>query len=154
MSSIRGMTQKEFDDYDKRCGVMKNLILQEYTDHEFEFSRNRNLYVEVLINNRSNILLLPDSTWKEVKRHIATKIERQSGGHGDCNICFEKIKKDVSCTKCASSWCGECYIDLFRTGRGIITCPYCRYSWGSATPDDMIPICINEIRQKLARRHS
>ena len=72
---IRKMNSIEFDKYDKKCNVIKNLILKVYRNDKFDFIRNpETLYIEVVINNISNITLLPDNNWNEIKRHIDKKI--------------------------------------------------------------------------------
>ena len=72
---IMKMNPKEFDKYDKRCNVIKNLILKDYINDKFDFIRNpETLYIEIVINNNSKITLLPDNNWKEIKRHIDKKI--------------------------------------------------------------------------------
>ena len=43
----------------------------------------------------------------------------------------------------------RCYINLFKHGKGIMTCPHCRYSWGVETPEYMIELCVDEIKHKL-----
>lgn len=147
--SIRNMTPDEFDKYDKRCNIIKELILKEYVNCKFDFIRNSTtLYIEVIINNGSKITLLPNSSYSEIKRHIDKKI---SGFTGDCVICANKIKKNVTCSKCSNNWCGKCYINLFRHGSGIITCPHCRYSFGEEIPEYMLDMYINQIKQKVGR---
>jgi len=134
--------------YDQRCDVIKTLILKEYIGATFNFIRNSDtLYIEVIINNNSKISLLPNSTWNEIKRHIDKKI---IGFSGDCIICCEKIQKNVTCPKCSNNYCGECYINLFKHGKGIITCPHCRYSFGEKKPEHMMEMYVDEIKLKLA----
>lgn len=66
-----------------------------------------------------------------------------------CMICCKKTTKRVNCNKCSQFYCGNCYIKIFTTNKGIITCPYCRFSFGEIVPDYMISICIDEIKMKL-----
>jgi len=135
--------------YNKRCDVIKDLILTKYTDTTFEFIRNRaTLYIEVIINNNSKISLLPNNTWGEVERHINKKIIWFTG---DCMICCEKMENAVSCPKCSNNFCGECYIKLFRLGKGIIKCPHCRHSTGEEKPEYMIETYVDQIKHSLAK---
>ena len=147
------MNPEEFDKYDKRCNVIKNLILKVYRNDKFDFIRNpQTLYIEVVINNISNITLLPDNTWNEIKRHIDKKIiVERNGISQNCIICCEKIQKNVTCSKCSNNYCGECYINLFKSGKGVITCPLCRYSYGNTMSEYMIQMGVNEIKHKLGK---
>ena len=153
---IRKMDSIYFDKYDKKCNVIKNLILKVYRNDKFDFIRNpETLYIEVVINNTSNIILLPDNNWNEIKRHIDKKIIFQRNKRNDiledCIICCESIQKNVTCPKCSNNWCGDCYINLFKTGKGVITCPHCRFSFGDRMCEDMIQIAVNEIKYKLGK---
>lgn len=146
---IRKMNSNDVNKYNKRCDIIKDLILKKYTDTTFEFIRNLDtLYIEVIINNNSKISLLPNNTWDEVVRHINKKI---IGFTGDCIVCYEKMENAVSCPKCANNFCGKCYIELFRSGKGVITCPHCRWSYGEDLPECMIEPSIEKIKHKLGK---
>tara|TARA_B100000768_G_C11266305_1_gene371248 strand:- start:1351 stop:1797 length:447 start_codon:yes stop_codon:yes gene_type:complete len=146
---IRKMNSNEVDEYNKRCDVIKGLILTIYTNTIFEFIINPDtLYIEVMINDNSKISLLPNNTWGEVKRHIDKKI---IGFTGDCIICCEKMENAVSCAKCSNNFCGKCYIELFKLGKGIITCPHCRYSFGEKIPEYKIEIYVDQIKRSLGK---
>jgi hypothetical protein len=135
--------------YNKKCNIIKNIIKSKYKNINFEFIRNKYTdLIEVIIENKSIITLLPNNNWKEIEKHINTKINETYKQH-KCNICFNNIKSNVSCNKCSNNWCAECYINLFRSGNGIIKCPYCRFSFGIETPEYMMEICIDEIRTKI-----
>lgn len=153
MDDIRIMSSKEFDKYAKRCNVIKNLILKDYVNDKFEFIRDlETLYIEIIINGNSKITLLPDSTLKQIKRHIDKKlIVQRDGISGDCIICCEPIQQNVTCSNCSNNYCGECYINLFENGRGVITCPHCRYSYGNTMPEYMIQMSVNEIKHQLGK---
>ena len=148
---IREMNSKEFDKYDKRCNVIKNLILKDYINDKFDFIRNpETLYIEIVINNNSKITLLPDNNWKEIKRHIDKKIIVQCNGISeDCIICCKSIQQNVTCPKCSNNYCGECYINIFKNGKGVITCPHCRHSHGDTMSKSDIQNAVNVIRHKL-----
>jgi len=143
------LTSKEFEKYNKRCDIIKNLILKKYINTTFEFIRHPNtLCVEVVINNNSKISLLPDNTWDEVKRHINKKI---IGFTGDCIICYTKMENAVSCPRCSTDYCCDCYIKIFQEGKGIITCPHCRYSYGNMMPEYMVKMGIDKIKNTLGK---
>ena len=93
--------------------------------------------------------ILKDNTWEDIKRNIDNKISNMKPL--ECSICLsEKIQKQkVSCAKCSFDLCVGCYINIFRTNKGLIKCPFCRYTYGNVFPDDMIEIGVQEILYKL-----
>jgi hypothetical protein len=148
---IRKINSNEVDKYNKRCDVIRRLILTTYADTTFEFIRNTDtLYIEVNINNNSKISLLPNNTWDEVKRHINKKIK---GFTDDCIICCEKMENSVSCPKCSNNFCGKCYIKLYRVGKGIITCPHCRREEGVNLTEYAIESGVVQIKQRLGMKY-
>ena len=69
----------------------------------------------------------------------------------ECSICSTKEiqKRRVTCTKCASDWCVNCYISIFRTNKGIIKCPFCRFAYGEEFPECMVEIGVQQILDSL-----
>ena len=123
-------TKRKVKKMDK-LDIIKELISKHYdkSSTSFEFVVNAETsFTEIVINGECNISVLPDSTWKEIKRHIDKKLislrKNHEGIIDDCVICFEPIKNNVSCPKCSNNHCGNCYINLFKSGKGIITCPF------------------------------
>ena len=149
MDSLSRLSHEEFEKYDKICTVIKNLIHQNYKNYKFDFIRNEDtLYVEIIIgNNNSKITILPTNTWAEITRHIDKKIAGFTSE--DCTICCNPKQNNISCVKCSNDLCGECYINLFKRGKGIITCPHCRFSFGRNIPESLMELCIDDIRSKL-----
>jgi len=144
--------------YDKKCEIIKTLINTKYKKDIIVFEKYDNVigiyneikfFMRIIINNNLTITILPDSLWKDIEHNINMKLNDL---HDDkikiCIICTNNISKYTSCNKCSNYWCILCYIELFKTGSGIITCPFCRYSFGTHTPDYMIDVCIQEIKIK------
>ena len=130
----------------KRSNTIKNLIKNHYPNDVFQF----NELGEIVINTKSTITILPDNSWKQIKMYIDKKISVQRNGiSDDCIICFEKIQKNVTCPKCTNNICSECYINIFVNGKGVITCPHCRYSYGYKMSDCMLKTMVEEIKHKL-----
>jgi hypothetical protein len=102
--------------------------------------------------NMSIITILPSSNWREIKRHIEKKLNKHNK-IDDCGICYEKMENPVSCSKCANNMCANCYINIFKIGKGVITCPHCRYSYGEKMDDYLIELSIYEIKQKLLKKN-
>lgn len=127
--------------------LIKTLIAKTYPNYKFKYN-NRN---EVIINadlpgKSSLITIMPFNNWREIKRNIDKKI---AGFSGDCVICCEKIKTNVSCPKCSNGYCGECYLQLYKRGRGVVSCPHCRYSHGEIASDAELLFGEVEIKVKL-----
>jgi hypothetical protein len=103
----------------------------------------------VIFTDKAIITILECNIWDEIKRHIYAKMrsERQD----ECFICSNEIiqKCRISCPKCASYWCLDCYISIFRTNKGVIKCPFCRFTYGQKFPDYMIEMGIKEILHKV-----
>ncbi len=153
---IRKMNAKQVNTYEKKCNIIKNLISNDYKNNKFKFIKNpETLYIEIIIDNNSKITLLPDNNWKEIKRHINKKITYKASVHNgssdNCPICYEAIKMNVTCPKCSNNYCSECYINIFKEGKGIITCPHCRFSYGNRMSEHMIQIGVDEINYKLGK---
>ncbi len=149
--NIGQLSDEEIIEYNKKCDLIKKLIIKKYPNHEFNFFRNQySGIVKVEINDISEISILVENNWAEIKRHIEKKIKTQETKiHEDCVICYEEIKKNVTCPKCANNWCSECYIKIFIDGEGIIKCPHCRFSFGQKMNKFMLDIGVSEIRRKL-----
>lgn len=135
---------------------LKNLQLLNKIKHyipneKINFKKNKitgNLEI-IFINKKAVMTILECNTWDEIKRHIDAKINDEK--RNECSICAtnELQKKRVTCTKCASEWCINCYISIFRTNKGIIKCPFCRFAYGEEFSEDMIEIGIQEIINKI-----
>ncbi len=151
MYEIIKMNPIEFNKYHKRCIVIKNLTVNHYKNDKFHLNMDpETLYYEIIINNKTEITILPNNTWKEIKRHIFVKLDTLKNGISEpCIICFEKIKTNITCTKCSNNWCGNCYLDMFKNGKGIISCPHCRNTIGEKLPEFLIKWGIEDIKLRL-----
>jgi hypothetical protein len=145
--------------YDKKCEIIKNLINTKYKKDIFIFEKYSNYtgsfneiknFIRIIINNNASITILPDTLWKNIEHNINMKLDilYKDDKTINCIICLNDVSKYGSCNKCSNCYCILCYIELFKTGSGIITCPFCRYSFGIYTPNYMINKCINEIKIK------
>lgn len=106
--------------------------------------------LQIIFTDKKAIMtILEENTWDEIKRHIDAKLSNKKSN--ECSICYTNviIKRRVSCTKCASDWCIDCYINIFRTNKGIIKCPFCRFTYGNQFPDYMIEIGVQQILDSL-----
>lgn len=135
------------DEYEKLCNLIISLIKIKYPDLVIDVSISSFNLMEVTINKNSRLTILPQSKWNEIKRHIEVKLN-QGWQNELCQLCCETLHKRVSCNKCSNYWCINCYINLFKSGSGIIICPYCRDSFGKKVPQNIIEYCIQEIKLK------
>ena len=109
--------------------------------------------IEIVFTERKAIMtILKENTWDEIKRHIDNKICDIKPL--ECSICLSKEmqKSKVSCPICSFDTCVNCYISIFRANKGLIKCPFCRYTYGDECPDYMIEICIQEILCKVSKK--
>ena len=76
---------------------------------------------------------------------------------GTCPICFTDASGIsgcylVSCNNCCFEYCCGCYLKLFKLGKGIITCPFCRHKIGIFHPEPMLQMAINVLEANISRR--
>jgi hypothetical protein len=103
---------------------------------------------------RSIMTVTCGMSWKQITRAVEKKRDFVPGPRC-CGICCEERSgpaSNVSCNRCANSFCGECYIGLFRTGRGIIRCPFCRDEFGFLMSPQDVERGVRMIRSKLIGR--
>ena len=106
--------------------------------------------LQIIFTNKKAIMsVLESNTWDEIKRHIDAKMSNKK--NNECSICSTKEiqTRRVTCTKCASDWCVNCYISIFRTNKGIIKCPFCRFAYGEEFPECMVEIGVQQILDSL-----
>jgi transcription elongation factor Elf1 len=69
----------------------------------------------------------------------------------ECSIFYKRNdkKRRVTCGKCASEWCVDCYINIFKTNKGIIKCPFCKFMYGQEFPEYMVELGVQQILDSL-----
>lgn len=140
-------------EYDRKIEIIEKLINNIYPNDTFMFEKMLSIYDEkikyftkIMINDICSITILPNNTWKEIKRNIDTKLKNMNENNKiECMICLDTECKSVSCNKCSNFYCVLCYVEIFKKNKGIIVCPYCRYSIGMNVPDHMIEECVQNI---------
>lgn len=121
--------------------LMHTLIERSYPDVPFSFAwggvpSKEGGYDPYLCVTKEGALsfrlsVLADSTWADVQRVINCKLERNHTVPNACSICgHDSVATLINCNMCSNEICGECYIQLFAAGSGIIVCPYCRHETG------------------------
>jgi ribosomal protein L37AE/L43A len=91
---------------------------------------------------------LQETNWKVVKRRIDNLLSEKPDSI-ECTICedFNKYENNmmVSCNKCGNNYCKYCYIDIMRTNKGLIICPFCRDVVGRVFPEEIVEQLIRKI---------
>lgn len=124
-----------------------NKIKEHFPNEEIKYriqKRTGNLQL-LFTNKRVSLTIFADNTWDETKRCIDLKVNSERTT--ECSICYEiEInKRKITCTKCVCVLCVGCYVKMFRANKGIIKCPYCRFTYGHVFPDDMIENGVQQI---------
>lgn len=115
--------------YGDKIKLFQMLISKEFKNDSFEYTYfPEEKLVGVTVNKKGRFVIIPENTWLTVKTHIQNII--RGFEKDNCKICFQKIKKNIRCNRCAKNYCGECYVKLFVKGRGIIQCPFCDFKIG------------------------
>ena len=145
-------------DYWNKVKLFINLIEKKYKNLDFGLTNDKNLLILTFsIKDKSDDLLVSeytiydDTKWKDIKLHIDKFLKIDY----TCNICFndyKKIKNNINkttCPKCSEPYCVDCYINIFRSNKGIIKCPFCSFEYGSEFPEFMIEAGIEEIKKRI-----
>jgi hypothetical protein len=133
--------------------LLKCLIEKEFKGKNIIITTEQDGSLTLICNKNAITTIIPGSKWSRVKSHIYDKLIKNCNKE-DCVICCEKILTNVSCVKCYNSTCSECYINLFKVGQGLITCPYCKNTIGSKMPKHFVDLGVQEIRDKLSNKYS
>ena len=138
--------------------MMQSLIRSAFPNVTFAFSdvrfltnENENSDMEafmVVTAKDFEFSVTENSVWTDIRRVLVKKMTRRDVEYV-CHICCEASTKRVTCNKCSSHTCGECYIRAFVSGHGVIVCPFCRNRFGRVFPRHAIPAMVDEIRSKF-----
>lgn len=89
----------------------------------------------------SELTILENNTWDEIKRNIDQKLTFFGKTNETCPLCMEECVCLVTCNKCTHFTCDTCYIDIIRTNKGIHKCPFCRNEIGRVIEEDLADFC-------------
>lgn len=123
--------------------------IKEYIPNEnIKLSRNKKSYqLQIIFVNKKSILeISAEDTWDKIKR----RIDQITIHKDNCPIC-DSSPASISCNKCYGSYCLGCYINIFKTNKGIIICPYCRDKIGWEMPENIIDFKVQEILQYVKK---
>jgi len=54
----------------------------------------------------------------------------------ECPICFKNSNKTSACSECCIEMCSECLLDIIKSNKGILKCPFCRHESGEELNDN------------------
>lgn len=111
-------------------------------------------YLQILINGKLMTVTLGYNTeWEDLKRRIDKVMVMTNHEENACHICedFEsKINNSqITCPKCANMYCMYCYLDMFKKNRGLVICPYCRYTCGKVLSEKFITTFLCGLMKKM-----
>lgn len=101
----------------------------------------------IVINEHIVLTILETNTWEEVKKRI--DVNMASNPYHTCAMCQNQHLCKLTCTKCAIDWCRDCYIRIFRKGKGIVKCPFCSHTNGRKLSPREIEDGVRQISSKL-----
>ena len=148
-------------EYDIRCKIIKNLINITHKSTEITFERyfnncvhkNIEYLTRIIITSNgkyTSITIEPDSTYENIERGIKIKLNdlKSDNKIKECNVCLNDTMKFTTCNKCSNYFCISCYIEIFKTNKGIIICPFCRDKFGTIMSDDMTEFFVKQMKLK------
>ena len=122
-------------------------IIEYIPNEKLKFERNIHGDVAIIFVNRNSIMsIMTSNTWLEIKRIIDSKISDIKPD--ECILCNSNklihITK-VSCNRCANSWCIGCNTKIMLVNKGLVICPYCKFTFGNVVPPHILIGGIEEI---------
>lgn len=149
---ITSKSDEETDNQNIKELINKSKEYLQGKNIKFEKNKNTNI-IELHFPDKKAILsILEHNTWNELKRSIDKKIRNTK--EEECPICYtDEIKnKSVSCNKCSNSYCVKCYVNIFISNKGLVICPFCKYTIGDIMPDYMIKLGAIDILSRAGYR--
>ena len=141
------------DPYKEKINDITNFIKNKFPNVKFKLIKNNNSNLEeiIFIDYKANLTILETTELSSVEKRINSITSRsiQKEQKEECQICSNYITTNVSCNRCANNYCIECYIEIYRHGKGIITCPFCRFTYGNKIPDTLIDLGIKQIKNEI-----
>jgi hypothetical protein len=121
---------------------VRNLLIKENKNYNINFNYQNKLY-EIQIE-KIQITLYTNMNLKDFKLTLY-KLENRDN---ICVLCTEEIIKSTHCSKCSFNYCIQCYINIFKTNKGIIKCPQCNFKYGNIISNELIGYYIDTIKLK------
>jgi hypothetical protein len=128
---------------------MKKKIKLDFPTAEVTFKKNPTTkYVCAMFTKpcgkKWEILINEDSSYTDIKRNINKFLttEREM----ICEICTEYMPKRVGCNVCGNGYCTSCYINIFKAGKGVMSCPYCKTIVGTHCPDFYMDVFVAQMK--------
>ena len=122
--------------------------------HKLDYKFNERLHlIEICFNGANGgIVIRHEDTWHTIKNRLDAAIDRVKNQESNekCSICGKDYVKNIQCVcqNCDNFHCYRCYINLFKKGRGIITCPFCHDRSGVRN-HAMFKLGVRELENRL-----
>ena len=92
--------------------------------------------------------LIKNLDYNTVKLYI-NKCSSGDGGEVFCQICLEINNIcNCRCNRCGEAYCPSCYIDLFKSGKGVIKCPFCRFEIGVRQDESHMEFMVEYMKEQ------
>ena len=107
-----------------------------FSAESIQFGLDEDCLVVVVSGKKMVITLGYGIKWENLKRRIDKMMMFSEGeDNNECHICEDFDSKvnnsQISCPKCANTYCRYCYIEMFKKNKGLIICPFCRNQCGT-----------------------
>lgn len=149
-------TQSNNDSNIKLKQLYVSLIYKHYRDCEIEIIDNednddvlnRLFLVRLTLGDvRYTSAIIKNTNWKTIKKIIDNRLYHNK--KEECAICCNEMIRKVDCNGCTNTFCANCYIDIFKQNKGLIVCPFCRFTTGYEQPEWAIKRGIQMIKRRL-----
>ena len=133
-------------------------VLEYIPNEQIEIVKNIDGNTVIIFETHNSLMtILPSNTWLEIKRIIDSKINYIKPD--ECNICCSNklihIRR-ISCNRCSENWCIGCYTKIMVVNKGLIVCPYCKFTFGRVVPPHILKNAVEEIlggfRNKIQKK--
>ena len=140
------------EQYEKRCGVIINLLKKEMPNLIFYIEKNKDICWDIILTDYElGFSINNNITFTEFMRIIRNRIE--AGDEEDphlCRICcVNEITSTISCP-CSGIMCACCYIKLYRDGWCEVICPFCKRKDGNRTTHkEVVEYGVKQLQKRL-----
>jgi len=138
--------------------VLKRVILSKYPGAEFRACRPEenplipdDICIVYFHKRCASSTISVGQTWRIIARDLDQKSAPIPAQPPECSVCCESSYDRVSCHKCVNAICLDCYVSIFLSGKGVITCPFCRYRVGEELAPRLLLRRTCEVYMKTGR---
>lgn len=127
---------------------VRNFLIKENKNYYINFNYLTNLY-EIQIKKKNIDKFIQITLYKNMNlKDFKLTLNKLDNRDNICILCTEEMINSTHCSKCSFNYCIQCYINIFKTNKGIIKCPQCNFKYGNIIQDELIEYYINTIKTK------